>query len=490
MKKTLIRLLSIISAFGLMATAAGSGTRTEIISDVIEGESGSGTYVSGTEGTEGTDGTYTGGSSNSGGSSGGFDNANDTDESKIDTSSGTDLKGATVTISKWGVGAGPQKSSSTYQQETQLVADIEKKYNCKIKFTNVTDSMSYFNQTVAQMQAGNSADIVFLPGDMAFPSTAINGYLHPLDDLISINDLQWNQSAMSQMVIKGKHYLASPSINTGNLAGAGVFFNKKLFANANVATPEEYVKQNNWTWDTFKQVAQAMTKNGKVGISSYSANNYGTTFTLTSNGVRPVVNNNGKHTLNLSSEAAIAAINLSGDLKKNGWIVKGDSNFKNGTSAMSFGDYYYSVDYIEALGKNTVGFTFLPLGPNAKDYSEVYVGTSVEVVGIPVKKGNNQKDVKALAGIMTDFTKRLSWRKSAEQALESYFDDAASLDRAVQMAEWAYAKLDLQSYYGDTTDNIFRGDYGIDAGQSAQAYVQSIAAQAQADIDAVWKGAN
>lgn len=488
MKKNLIRLFSMISALGLMVTAAGCGTTTEVVSEiqteVISG--GNGSYVSGTEGTQGSSGTS--GSNGTQNNSSGFDNAKG-DKDSVDTSGGTDLKGATVTISKWGVGAGPQKGSSTYQQETQLVADIEKKYNCKLKFTNVSDSMGYFNQTVGEMQAGNSADIVFLPGDMAFPSTVINGYFHELDSLVNLKDLQWNQSALSQMVIKGKHHFVSPAINTGNLAGAGVFFNKKMFASANVKTPEEYVKANNWNWDTFKEVAQKMTGNGKVGISSYSANNYGTTFALTSNGVRPVINNNGKRTLNLNNSAAIAAINLSGELKKNGWIAKGENNFKEGKSAMTFADYYMSPDYIDALGKNTVGFTFLPLGPNAKDYSQVYVGTSVEVVGIPVKK-NKAKDPKVLAQIMNDFTARYSWRKSAEQALESYFDDAASLSRAVKMAEYAYAKLDLQSYYGETTDKIFRGDYGIDAGQSAQAYVQANAAKAQADIDAVWKGSN
>ena len=89
---------------------------------------------------------------------------------------------------------------------------------------------------------------------------------------------------------------------------------------------------------------------------------------------------------------------------------------------------------------------------------------------------------------MTDFTAPYSWRKTAEQALENYFDDAASLQRAVKTAEYAYAKLDFQPYYGKTvTDEIFWGNYGI-PGTSAQAYVASIQGKAQEAINNVWTG--
>ena len=486
MKKNILKAMSVFCAAGLMFGAAGCGTTTTT-SEIIETVSGSGgTYVSGTSGTAGTSGTD--GTTQQGGTSSGFDNAQGGASSLDTTTGGADLKGATVTIGKWDNGAEPAPSSSTYQQEMQLIADIEKKYNCKIEFYGTGGSMEYYNHMITSLSAGQAeADIMYLPGDMAFPSAALSGYFTELDGLVNLTDLQWNQSANSVFTLNGKHYFVSPSINTGSLAGTGVFFNKKMFSDANVKTPEQYVKENNWTWDTFREVAQKLTGNGKYGVASYSANNYGTSFFLTSNATQPVLNDGGKHILNLGTASAIAAINFSAELKNNGWITKGYDKFTGGTAAMLLAPYYESNDYTNALGGSNVGFTFLPLGPNANDYSDVYIGTSVEAIGIPVA---TKLDKNTLASIMADFTNRYTWRKTASQQLESYFADADSLSRAVQMAEYAYAKLDFQPYYGDTTDDIFWGDYGIDAGTSAQAYVQSIASKAQADIDAVWSGSN
>ena len=472
MKKMLLRALSALTVVSLAAVGSGCGKKVqEVTSEIVTTVSGSGgTYVSGTAGTDG------------------IDNINSGAPSGVSTTGGFDFGGAAVTISKWDKGAEPLASSPTYKKELELISSLEKKYNCKIKFKGTGEDSLVYMKNISSTAAGKSAyaDIMIMPSDTAYPSMVLKGYLAELDGIIDLSSSQWNKEASAIMVQNGKHYLTAPYSNIGSLAGGGVFFNKKLFKAAGVKTPEEYVAANNWNWNTFKEVAQKLTdaSKGQYGVASISKN-YAVTFLLTSNATRSVLNNGSKHTFNLDSPAAIAAISLAGEMKNNGWITNESNVFQNGQAAMTLANWYAGEGYLNALGSDNVGFTFLPLGSNAKDYSEVYVGTGLDVVGI---SAFTKLDKKGLGSLLMDYTARYNWRATAAQSLEKHFGDSASLDRALKTAEYAYAKLDLQTYYLGFTDTYLWTDFGIDSKTSAQAYVASIKANCQSIIDGVWAG--
>ena len=124
-----------------------------------------------------------------------------------------DLKGATVTIgyysSENGDGGKPSPSSPTYQEETKLISEIEKKYNCKIEYRERTgDVWTYYRDWITAAQAGvKFADIIQISTGIVYPTHMKNGYLTPLDDYLDIDSTVYNQSAMKQSAVDGKHYI-------------------------------------------------------------------------------------------------------------------------------------------------------------------------------------------------------------------------------------------------------------------------------------------
>ena len=170
-----------------------------------------------------------------------------------------DLKGATVTITAWGAGAGPIKSEASYKNEVAFNAALEKKYNFKFKFVTVADSMQYADIVTTKLMSGvKYGDIIYIPSSLSYPKFPIKGYVHPLDEYIDFSLPQWNKEADEYATYKGKHYAVT---NEDFSAGFyTVFFNKSLFQKFGATSPYEYFQKNNWTWDSFLVVALGWTK--------------------------------------------------------------------------------------------------------------------------------------------------------------------------------------------------------------------------------------
>ncbi|MBN2533449.1 MAG: extracellular solute-binding protein [Spirochaetales bacterium] len=83
-----------------------------------------------------------------------------------------------------------------------------------------------------------------------------NGYLAPLDDLCKKYNFDLN-------AIKG--YKSAITIDNKTMAipfrGASyyTYYNKKIFEQAGMATPDTYVKNNEWTWPRFIEVSKSIT---------------------------------------------------------------------------------------------------------------------------------------------------------------------------------------------------------------------------------------
>ncbi|MDR2742461.1 MAG: extracellular solute-binding protein [Treponema sp.] len=95
-----------------------------------------------------------------------------------------------------------------------------------------------------------------------------NGFIEPLDDLLA-------KTGVNRVAVDA--YKNSLSVDGKIIAfpwrGAAyyTFFNKKLFADKGVSTPDTYVKEGTWTWDKFAEVAkQVSSGDGKIyGASVY-----------------------------------------------------------------------------------------------------------------------------------------------------------------------------------------------------------------------------
>jgi len=459
-------IISLALALLLMLCAVGCGTTTEITSviegedtyEVIEGEDG---YYSEGEGTK--DGTPGSGSDASGGSTGG---------------SKKGLGGAKVVISTWGASPVPAATSPQYSAYTKKIKDIESKYNCKIDYKIVANAVEYKSAfTSAAMSGIKYADIVHLGSGWVYPQHLRNGFLHPLDSYVDVNDVGWDQNPMKQSVVNGKHYLLFTANNFNGISG--VYFNKQVFKKFGVKDPSTYVASNNWTTDTFLELAKKCT-GVKDGVQYYG-------YTLAKSGIatwgfifggKEIHKSNGKYVYNPDTKF-VNGVQFAHDLV-NKHKVSGEG-WDQGRVAMITGATYNGNDVAANVGGENVGWTYLPKGPGEKDYYCRY--DSSECWGIP----KAAKNPETLAKVMVDYIYPSKTGNTVEAKNEQYFYDETSFNTAVQAIKKAQKSSELSPTYSYISMGINWNDYGLNDKMSPQQYIASVKAKAQAELDEVWQ---
>ena len=162
---------------------------------------------------------------------------------------------------------------------------VEEMYNVKIKeirHGEPTDGGDVtINKTVRLVQAGEDEFDAALSTGRVIP-TVIAGNM--TIDLLSIPELDltqpwWNQNAVKEYTLANKLHMATGDITMWHTMAVTVFyFNKKLMQDCGLENPYELVRNNEWTWDKFGEMARgaAMELNGdgkfdrndQVGVAS------------------------------------------------------------------------------------------------------------------------------------------------------------------------------------------------------------------------------
>lgn len=471
MKKSIIKLASLLTAIAMMVPMAGCGERV-VEESVWVGDKANTqtiTHSSGSSGTTGTDSDAV--------------NVSDRTTNVTDVpndGNSYDLKGATVTIAGWGdYGAEVAPSASYYADWVKMVSEIEKKYNCKLEFKAGDDSLAYNNSWVTAAQSGvKFADIVTLASSWPFPSQIKAGYLHPLDNYLNLKDPVFNTSAVDSLAVDGKHYL-TVMINRVYV-GSGLVFNKDILKKFGAQTPHDYIKANNWNFDTFLELAQKCTGK-KDGVQYYGVDSAGIATFAEANGGHMVSNQNGKYTFTgHTDEKYLKGAQFALDLVYKYKVQGGD--FEKGTAAMGFIAQYNTGKLDSALGSNW-GWAYIPKGWDVSDYQiEVTETTSY---GIP----STVKNPDVIAKIMYDFFYPYKWRESFEDQAENQFPDATSLQIYLDMGYRGLENTNLSPLYTYISREV--GWTGLAQclkdNTAPQVYLSSIASKAQAELDAIWE---
>ncbi len=149
-------------------------------------------------------------------------------------------------LSTWDIN--PDTSGKSKPLELEL---FETKYGGSIKWyptqwaTRYTDLSNY-------VLGGEGID--FFPsndGD-AFPTGAMSGMFQPVDDYMDYDSELWApiKAANDQLALGGKHYMMVTDVT----ADAVVIYNRKTIEDYGLEDPAELFANDNWTWDTFKQL--------------------------------------------------------------------------------------------------------------------------------------------------------------------------------------------------------------------------------------------
>lgn len=124
-------------------------------------------------------------------------------------------------------------------------------YGGEVEYQNCSSGSAYFERLGQLIAADESPDIVRYEW-RSFPGGMSKNMYEALDDDIDINSPLWAGmlSAIEDFAYNGKHYYFPYCIKS-NYA---INYNRKALEEYSLPDPYDLYMENNWTWDTFKEL--------------------------------------------------------------------------------------------------------------------------------------------------------------------------------------------------------------------------------------------
>ncbi len=400
MRPKIIKILSLIVSLTMLSgIAAGCGGKADTSSDSSDYTGGS-TYESSEDNSDITSEDASSGdesavdSGNNSGTSGSGNSQNNT--SKEFKEPVYDLGGRTLKI----------VTEQDYSDRTKdnafnkSIAETEKKFNCKIVFVQNADYVGIVKTLKSDSQANKATyDAAIFRGYDVAPYLANTGYILKLDEYYDFkNDPTWQIEQIKDLGWFNGHLYGMAY--SPNEQGYGIWYNRDMLSKAGIPDLWTYVNNDNWTWDTFRQVCKTyMLKQGDTNNDG-KRDNYAFTstdpwldFVTTNNASMLKFDKNGKPSLGLDSENAIEAIQFIADLHNV------DHSIPNGAELAALGTtspfgamftgkvamYSCHARYGRALQDmqiKNIGWVYYPKGPKADDYV-VPSGNQPDMVVVP-----------------------------------------------------------------------------------------------------------
>ena len=181
---------------------------------------------------------------------------------------------------------------------------------------------------------------------------------------IDVSDPFWDQQVVKYSTIGKKTYLLNAANSIWNMSSAVVYYNKTIFEDYSIKTPTEYVKENNWTWDTFKKVMKDIVSSDDSLIGASIDSN---AFTRSYNGLWVEFNPDTDKFTNTSSRSEIFdTYKYMLEAKEAGYAVIIDSGvnnkFMNGQIGMALAGAYglRASGWLTTMDPDDVDFAYLP----------------------------------------------------------------------------------------------------------------------------------
>ena len=124
-------------------------------------------------------------------------------------------------------------------------------YGGEIEYISCSSGTAYFERLGTLIAADDSPDIVRYEW-LSFPNGMSKNMYEPLDDYIDMTSALWSgmESTIEDFAYNGKHYYYPYRITT-NFA---INYNRAVIEEYSLTDPYDLYLENNWTWDTFKEL--------------------------------------------------------------------------------------------------------------------------------------------------------------------------------------------------------------------------------------------
>lgn len=173
------------------------------------------------------------------------------------------LNGATIKFGSWWDGMDPRTIAEADRGPAeeiaiQKIADAEKKYNVKIEFVKFGDYEKYVENLTTTALAGEPfADVAALELYWSFPKLVSQGFLVPINDQIDLSD---TEAYTAWMKLGGSFQGQQYGYYDGTPSPFGLIYNKTLAQQLGLEDPYELQKNNQWTWEKFREFMKNATK--------------------------------------------------------------------------------------------------------------------------------------------------------------------------------------------------------------------------------------
>ncbi len=265
--------------------------------------------------------------------------------STTSASAADSLRGSTVTIASWEDFNGTERAN--------VMQKFTKETGIKVKVVPVTQN-DYIVKMASRLSAGKSVDIFI--DNQEFPRTL--SFAQPITNAgINVKDAKWDQTIVNTSTINGKTYLINAK---WDLKYFVLSYNKSLFEG--ITSPEDYVKNNNWTWDTFAKAAQAISNLG----SEYVGAHFSTPIFMAAYGASYVkFDSNKQEFYRATDEKQFTDVwTFILDGQKEGYLnpTYNSAKLVAGTCGMSINDVFalQKDGYYTSMKPSDWGFTYLP----------------------------------------------------------------------------------------------------------------------------------
>lgn len=349
--------------------------------------------------------------------------------------------------------------------------EIEKKYNCKIIGVNGYPDMAYLQPLI--MAGDKVGDVMDMMPEMWVPASQA-GYLTPWDDVkgIDVNAAKWVKSYTDMATFRGKHW----GINYNRPAEVRgcMFFNKTLLQKMNQPDPYELVKKGEWTFEKFREIAKACTKDtnndGKIDIfgMNYLEKTTAIHYFVAANGGRMWKEENGKILTNFSTKNVEEALQFAYDLYQTDKVVDfipkdtAESSMKDypfdysltrfmeGNIAFLIGDSWMQWN-MKAM-KDDFGIIPVPKGPKSDDY--VSLANNMRMFAVP----STNKDLDKTALIWNAITEPLEGFEGEQWWQDDLRDEAFRDDQSVEnynlllqksIVDYGYTVVEMRMGFND-----------------------------------------
>lgn len=411
-----------------------------------------------------------------------------------------DLGGQTIKIASYM--ADGMREYFTDGEGRGRLEKVEEAFNCKIEFVQV-DWDGAEHRILASIIAGDPVgDLIYITNRW-LPLLAGNGALLPLDDILTEEyyaSLPGSHKNMRELYssYQGKAYGISVNgsyqRNMDIGSAQGWIYNRDLFVQAGLPTPNELQNEGRWNWETMKELAIALTQDidgdGVVDIYGVGARldpwPIEQEMAVYANGGGIIKFVDGKAVFAMNDPEAIEAIEMWKELDQvHGCVMVGDkydirAEFNQGKVAMFRLDLYALPDHAKEVDFD-YGWVFFPMGPRATDFVNPVWGMDMFVLPVSCQEPEAMAE---LVDMLFETTAKYRDIDAYEDEYVEYFlpyvKDLDSLETIKQMLNKARLWDNVPGLANELNEALVKATMGSG---SAKSEMDAVAPVIQALLD-------